>query len=105
VAKVSIEKSELRGRYGYCITGLGLHSRSYLNRHIPSDETIMGQVAEKKMFLQNFTVFKCIINSSKFITESEMFIVFLTAESIWMEHSKSFNIFESKFHQELIVTC
>jgi hypothetical protein len=38
----------LRGRYGDCGTGLGLHSRSYLCHHIPSDEKIIGHVVEKK---------------------------------------------------------
>jgi len=48
--KVSFEKSELHGRYGNCVTGLGLHLSSYLCHHLLSDEKIMGHVVEKKMY-------------------------------------------------------
>jgi hypothetical protein len=63
------------------ITGLGLHSHPRLCHHIPSDAKIMGHVVEKKCSNKIERVFKCIINSSKFITENEMVIVCLTAES------------------------
>ena len=81
MAKFSFEKSELHGRYGNCVTGSGLRSRSYLCHHILSDEKMMGHVVEKKCTNKIARVFEYIINSSKCITENEMVIFCLTEES------------------------